>query len=52
MKIRKKVYNELCKDENVRAILEKKSFKKSVKEIVKSTPNDIELGAKIRELCK
>lgn len=50
-KISKKVYNEICKDENVKAILEKKSFKKSVKEIVKSTPNDIELGAKIRELC-
>lgn len=52
IKISQKVYDELCKDENVRAILQKKSFKKSVKEILKS---DFEPGEKlelIKELCE
>lgn len=50
-KISKKVYNEICKDENVKAILEKKSFKKSVKEIVKSDFDMSEKFDLIKELC-
>lgn len=50
IKISQKVYEELCKDENVKAILEKKSFKKSVKEILKSGYEPVEKLDLIKEL--